>query len=373
MSHPQADFIGTRRKTRAAVCGAAFLFLWSTPWTSHCALAAAVSIGLPAVATPDGAARSASAVVIGKRLFFDKRLSADGTISCSVCHDPKKAYSDGLPVAKGIQGQLGTRKAPSLLNVAFTTSEFWDGRRESLEQQAIDPLLNPREHGLRDGEAVLHIIRSDRTYNEAFQRSFGVSPDHITIDLVAMAIASFERTLIAGNSPFDRYLYADEKAALSPNAAQGLELFRGRARCASCHLIGEHYALLTDNHYHRVGIGASAIEGARLSAATNRVINATPAELDHLISEDPDIAALGRFVVTKNPRDIGLFKTPTLRNVALTAPYMHDGSVKTLAAALDAEIYYRSVEAGRPLILTPNEKADLQAFLISLTSPVTRQ
>jgi cytochrome c peroxidase len=308
-----------------------------------------------------------------KLLFFDKRLSADGTINCAICHDPHKAFSDGLAVAKGIRGQFGTRNAPSLLNVVFTTSQFWDGRRESLEMQATDPLLNPREHGLLDGEAVLRIVRGDGAYTQAFHNTFAVAPDHITLDLVATAIASFERTLIAGDSPFDRYLYAGNALALSAKAVQGLELFRGRARCASCHLIGERYSLLTDNLYHRVGVGMKTIEGARLADATSRVIDASPVQLDHLISDDPDVAALGRFVVTKNPKDIGLFKTPSLRNVSVTAPYMHDGSVKTLTEAIDAEIYYRGIEAGRPLILTPEEKSELIAFLNSLTSPVAMQ
>jgi cytochrome c peroxidase len=372
MSHTLEDSTPSRCAPHSVAHRAAGLLVGSL-WFSSCALAASVAVGLPTATTFEGDARSVSAAAIGRLLFFDKRLSADGTISCASCHDPQKAYTDNLPVAKGIRGQLGTRNAPSLLNVAFSTSEFWDGRRESLEQQATDPLLNPREQGLRDGEEVLRIVRADGVYTQAFQSTFDVGSDHITIDLVANAIASFERTLIAGNSPFDRYLFGGERGSLSRKATLGLELFRGRARCASCHLIGEYDALLTDNLYHRVGVGMKAVEGARLTTATSRVIDATPAELDHLISKDPDIAALGRFVVTKNPKDIGLFKTPSLRNVALTAPYMHDGSVKTLAEALDAEIYYRSIEADRPLILTPEEKSDLAAFLNSLTSPVARQ
>jgi cytochrome c peroxidase len=350
----------------------AILFIGSLGFSSI-SLAAAVTVGLPTTTTLQGDVGPASAASVGKLLFFDKRLSADGTISCASCHDPQRAYSDGRAVAKGIRGQLGTRNVPSLLNVTFNSSEFWDGRRESLELQATDPLLNPREHGIRDGDTLLSIIRGDNGYVKVFQSIFAAAPEDISLGLVAIAIASFERTLIAGGSPFDRYLYDDEHGALSRKAARGLELFRGRARCASCHIIGEHYALLTDNLYHRVGIGMKAIEGVRLSAATSRVIYASPAELDHLISKDPDIAALGRFVVTKNPKDIGSFKTPSLRNVALTAPYMHDGSVATLVEAVDAEIYYRSSESGRPLILTPEEKSDLTEFLNSLTSPAASQ
>jgi cytochrome c peroxidase len=325
-------------------------------------------LGLPPATAFKSDSQAAASVAIGKRLFFDKRLSADGTISCASCHKPERAFTDGLPVAQGIRGQLGTRNTPSLLNVAYETSEFWDGRRATLEQQVIDPLLNPREHGLRDADHVLTIIRNDREYIRELANAFSVAQEAITPELVAKALASFERTLIAGDSPFDRYLYGGDHTALSSTAARGLELFRGRAKCASCHTIGDQSALFTDHLYHRVGVGMKAMEGQRLAAAATRVINATPGELDRLISENPDISALGRFVVTKNPKDIGLFKTPSLRNIAVTAPYMHDGSVTTLPEALDVEIYYRSSEAGRPLILTPQEKTDLLAFLDSLTS-----
>jgi cytochrome c peroxidase len=196
-----------------------------------------------------------------------------------------------------------------------------------------------------------------------------VGQQAISLDLVAKAIASFERTLIAANSPFDLYYYQRDRSALAAEAIRGLDLFRGRAGCATCHTIGEHSALFTDNLYHRVGVGEGLIEHD-LAAAAREVVDATPEALDRLITSDSKVAALGRFVVTKDPKDIGLFKTPSLRNVALTAPYMHDGSVETLAAALDVEVYYRGLEASRPLILTPRERTDLIAFLNSLTSPV---
>jgi cytochrome c peroxidase len=310
-------------------------------------------------------------VTVGRKLFFDTRLSANGTISCASCHIPEKAFSDGLSVAKGLNGQRGTRNTPSLWNVAFAADQFWDGRRTSLEQQAIDPLLNPREHGLKDVPKLLAIIRADPVYRREFDRG-PVGGAAITRDVVARALASFERTLIAGGSPFDRYLYGGDSRALSDSAARGLALFRGRAQCATCHTIGEHFALFSDDAYHRLGVGMTT-HGEQLAAAATQVANATPAQLDHLISENADVAALGRFVVTKRPRDIGLFKTPSLRNVALTAPYMHDGSVNTLLEALDIEVYYRGFEANRPLILTPQEKSDLIAFLEALTSPSAAQ
>jgi len=324
-------------------------------------------LGLPTrVVTTDP--RGAAITSLGRRLFVDKRLSADGTISCSSCHVPQKAFSDGLPVARGIGGILGTRNTPSLWNVAFTTSQFWDGRRISLEQQAADPLLNPREHGLPDDRTLLAIIRRDNGYQQDFYRAFGVDPEGITLDRVVAALASFERTLVAGDSPFDRYLYAQDRLALSDAAIRGLELFRGRAKCSTCHTVGEKFALLTDNLFHTVGVGLRGVE-FRLAKSATQVVSTSRVDLDRLISEDPNISALGRFVVTKQPRDIGKFKTPSLRNVALTAPYMHDGTVTTLAETIEVEIYYRGLESNTPLILTPQEKRDLLAFLDSLTSP----
>jgi cytochrome c peroxidase len=346
----------------------AFFLILLASLPSIAAAASEGTLGLPPRSEGGEPLQSAARAALGKRLFFDTRLSADGTISCASCHKPERAFADGLPVARGIHGQLGTRNTPSLLNAAYGTSEFWEGRRDSLEHQAIDPLLNPREHGLRNANQLLGIIQGDPEYARMFAQTSSVREPAITLDRIVSALASFERTLLAGGSPADQYLFGGQREALSAAAVRGLDLFRGRAGCSCCHTIGEQSALFTDNLYHRVGVGMQPIAG-RLAAATTRVIGASPAELDQLNSEDPDIAALGRFVVTKNPKDIGLFKTPSLRNVALTAPYMHDGSVKTLPEAIDVEVYYRTLEANRPLILTPLERADLIAFLESLSSP----
>lgn len=332
------------------------------------ALAVERNLGLPEVAQTTDALYTARRARLGERLFHDRRLSADGTISCASCHVPERAFADGLPVAKGIYGQNGTRNTPTLWNVAFATAEFWDGRRQSLEEQASDPLMNPREHGLA-GDQVLEVIRNDPLYLNDFRSAFHIDAQAISLNLIAIALASYERTLVAGNSPFDRYSYGHEDQALSASAIRGLQLFLGRAQCATCHLVGDTYALFTDNLYHSLGVGLKDLQ-PRLASTTTRLVNAPPEKLDTLIGADPAIASLGRFVVTRQPRDIGKFKTPSLRNVALTAPYMHDGSVATLQDALDVEVYYRTLETGTPLILTPNEKADLLELLRSLTSPV---
>lgn len=310
-------------------------------------------------------------VALGQTLFHDARLSRDGSISCSSCHKPDHAFSDARNVSQGIYGQLGTRNTPSLLNVVYNASEFWDGRQPSLEAQALDPLTNPLEHGLKDDTELINRIRADPTYLADFRTAFGTDGALITGDQVAQALASYERTLLAGDSPFDRFQYGHDPVALDPSAQRGLALFRGSAQCSSCHIIGERSALFTDNLFHNVNVGLLRI-ASRLAALTTRVatLRNAGARIDATILSDPDIAELGRFVVTLDPNDIGKFRTPSLRNVALTAPYMHDGSVPTVEEAVERELYVHSNQLGRPLILTPQEKADLVAFLNALTSPV---
>lgn len=304
---------------------------------------------------------------LGERLFNDKHLSADGTISCASCHVPDKAFTDGLPVAKGIYGQLGTRNTPSLINVKIAKPLFWDGRRDTLEEQAKDPFVNPREHGFAQHLQVINVVRRDSSYTAAFRQAFGVAPEAISIDHITQAIAEFERTLVALDSSAERYIYRGDKTALSESARRGLDIFRGRARCASCHLIGETEAPLTDNAFHSLGVGYKKIE-PRLAEITTRLANSRGKPLDHNVISDQEISELGRFVVTLNPADIAKFRTPSLHNVTLTAPYMHDGSVATLEEAVELELYYRGAETGRPLALTVSEREDLLAFLRSINT-----
>lgn len=341
---------------------------WAAADTFADPVAPDVRLGLPHIAVPADDPLTPAKVTLGRMVFFDKRLSGDNTISCASCHVPEKGYTDGLPLALGIGGRLGSRKTPSLLNVGLSTSAFWDGRRPSLEAQALDPLFNPREHGLTDRATLIQLLRGDPVYRGAFRRAFGTEADAITLEHLGQAVASFERTLWAAGSPFDRYEYAGDRLALSAAAQRGLTLFRGRAQCAVCHTLGEGSASFSDEQFHSLGVGFGKI-APRLGQIATRVANSPPDVLDKLILSDADIAELGRFNVTKQPADIGKFKTPSLRNVAVTGPYMHDGSVRTLDEAVDAEVYYRSVEANHPLILSPAEKSDLVEFLKSLTSP----
>lgn len=277
-------------------------------------------------------------VLLGERLFFDKRLSQDESVSCAVCHNPAHGYSNGKAVGEGVFGRKGRRNVPSIVNRLLGQTHFWDGRSDTLESQAIGPLLNPNEMDINEA-LLIERLKADTVYQQLFQEAFNAAP---TLENVSQAIAAFERTLLSGATPFDRYEWNGEKEALSESAKRGIALFRGKARCSMCH-IGTNF---TDEKFHNLGAG----EGAGRT--------------------DP-----GRASVTQDSADFGTFKTPTLRNVTLTAPYMHDGSLATLEEViafynlggrlnpnLDKEI--------KPLELTEREQADLLAFLKSLTGPV---
>ena len=279
-----------------------------------------------------------SKVLLGKQIFFDKRLSKDGSISCATCHNPVYGFSNGKAVGEGVSSLRGTRNVPSVINRLFGRTQFWDGRSETLESQALAPLLNPNEMAMSE-ELLVERLKADAVYPKLFQDAFDSVP---TLEGVSKAIAAFERTLLSGTTPFDRYEWDGEKDALSESAIRGLALFRGKARCSTCH-IGTNF---TDEKFHNLGAGQG--EGQK----------------------DP-----GRAQVTKDPADFGKFKTPTLRNITLTGPYMHDGSLQTLEEVI--EFYDQGGisnsnldEEIKPLELTNEEKANLLEFLKSLTGPV---
>ncbi len=325
------------------------------------------TLGLPPLPVVAGNLQTPEKVALGRRLFFDARLSANGEVSCGSCHQPEHAFTDRRILALGVENRRGTRNTPTLLNAAFNASQFWDGRRASLEEQVRDPLVNPLEHGLADHAALIAFLGADPDYVREFEGAFGTVRGQIEMDQVAGALASFVRSLLGGDSPFDRYFYAGDKSALSEPAIRGLGLFQGRAQCTGCHSIDAQQATFSDGQFHTVGVELGRV-APRLASLATRVARTPKEEINSLIARDADVAALGRFVVTLDPADIGKFRTPTLRNIALTAPYMHDGSVATLGEAVDHELYYRGQALGRPLVLTPAEKSDLLAFLRSLTS-----
>lgn len=301
---------------------------------------------------------------VGERMFFDTRLSADGTVSCASCHLPEQAFADKKARSRGHRQQEGTRNAPSLLNVAYLRTFFWDGRAESLDAQARAPFINAVEHGLADHNQLLAIVREDPYYSTnlaSLRAGTGVILEPVTAALVA-----YEQTLISGSSRFDRYYYGKESSAMSDAALRGMQLFRGRANCASCHVMSASFSLFTDHSFHMAARGVPPRVSGNLPSLAQRVVAASGEDLDELIARDVDIAALGRFLVTQDPADIGKFKTPSLRNVADTAPYMHDGGVGTLAEAVELELYNRGAVT-YPIILTRSEKEDLLEFLRALS------
>jgi cytochrome c peroxidase len=316
------------------------------PRSFHLALAAVGCLGLAAIAgaaepgsvpaglapliVPDENPQSPTKVELGKQLYFDKRLSRDNTIACASCHDPKKGWSNGERFATGVRGQIGGRSAPSIINAAYYPLQFWDGRAKALEGQALGPIQNPIEMDLTLDEVVARLNKIEG-YKVQFQKVFD---SEVTSEGIAKAIAAFERTVLSGDAPYDRFK-AGDKTALSEAAQRGMKVFFNKAHCSACHS-GQSFS---DAAFHNIGVGME--------------------------SKEPD---LGRYVVTKVEGDKGSFKTPTLREIARTAPYMHDGRFATLEEVveyydkgghpnpqLDEEIF--------PLKFAAQDKADLVVFL----------
>ena len=313
---------------------------------------------------PEDNPLSVEKVALGKTLYFDKRLSVDNTISCAGCHDPRLGFADGKKVAEGIEQKKGARSSPTTLNTAFLDTQFWDGRASSLEEQAKGPLVNPVEMGMPSHDVLVTKLRKIPEYRRGFLEVFGT--EDFTIDHVAKAIASFERTLNTFNSPFDRFIGGD-KGAISPSAQRGWELFQGKARCITCHEFNAAYPFFTDNKFHNIGIAMKAVNSEALARRA-----AVETDVARLASE-PGAVELGRYLVTQQPKDIGAFKTPGLREIAHTAPYMHDGSEPTLETMIDfydkGGIPNPNLDGGmRPLRLTLEERKDLVEFLKALTS-----
>lgn len=339
-------------------------------------------LGLPPVPIPADNPQTPEKIALGDKLFHDKRFSGDGTVACAKCHADDKAFTDSpLKTAEGIRKATGTRNAPTVINAAYLTSQFWDGRSPSLEDQSQHPFVNPVEMGLADHEPILKIVREDPAYVEAFKKVFGKSGKDVAMKEVQQAIASFERTIVAGDSPFDRWRFGRDANAIGDAAKRGFDVFVGQGRCISCHVVEQDQALFTDNRFHNIGVGVNRIQAEipKLSAEYLSA-RASGVAVDAAVLTDPKTSELGRFAVTTRFDEIGAFKTPTLRNVAVTAPYMHDGSLKTLK---DVVKHYNDggMSAGdpsvnaylsggiRPLGLSAQQSDDLVAFMEALTSP----
>ena len=339
-------------------------------------------LGLPPVPVPDDNPMTAAKIELGKILFEDKRFSTTGKISCATCHDAAKGFTDGpLSVSEGIDGLTGTRNSPTVINAAYFTTQFWDGRSPSLEEQALHPFLNPVEMGLANHDPILAIVRTDPDYVARFKDVFGRKGKKITMDEVTRAIAAFERTQVGGNSPFDHYYFTGDENALTDAQKRGFDIFVNEGRCVSCHRVEQTQALFTDNRFHNIGVGINNIQGEVPELATAFLeAELTLAEVDIKVLTDPRTSEIGRFAVTRGFDDLGGFKTSTLRNIALTAPYFHDGSVATLRETV---VHYNNggvtnegdpvndfLSGGiRPLNLTDQQIDDLVVFLESLTSP----
>jgi len=322
--------------------------------------------GLPAdlweILVPQSSPVTDDRVALGRLLFYEKRLSKDATVSCASCHAPDHGFADPRKVSEGVAGKKGTRNAPTVLNSIFNEFQFWDGRAASLEEQSKGPMTNPVEMAADSHDAVVSVLRQIPEYDQAFRRAFA---RQVEIDDVAIAIATFERTVVSGNSSFDRFIGGD-KSALSESAQRGWILWNTKARCNTCHPFGDATPNFSDNKFHNIGVAAKDRDFAVLAR------EAASAGDPQKLAFKADLTELGRFIVTRQPKDIGAFKTAGLRDVALTAPYMHDGSEATL---LDVVNFYDRGGEPNPYLdggivalrLTDQEKKDLVAFMESLT------
>jgi len=305
------------------------------------------SLGLPPVLIPPDNPPTAETIALGRRLFYDPILSLDNSVSCATCHNPQFGFADPKPVSEGVGRKTGTRNSPPVVNAAYFKVQFWDGRATTLENQAEGPVQNPVEMA-NTLATVEQRLNANPSYREQFAQAWGQKP--ITYEMVEKSIASFERTVIGGNSPFDRWKYGHDEKAVDDAVKRGFVVFTSKKKgnCAVCHTVGEKYALFTDNQFHNVGVGVD-------------------------MGQFTDV---GQYAVTHNEADKGKFKTPSLRNIAQTAPYMSDGSLKDLKQAID---FYIGAGNSNPNLdkqihvldfLTGQERSDLQAFLNSLTGEI---
>jgi cytochrome c peroxidase len=311
-----------------------------------------IPLGLDATSAtvyiPEDNPLTESKIKLGRLLFFDRRLSADGMIACSSCHVPEAAFSDPDRFSRGVDGHVGTRQAPTLINRLFSRAQFWDGRSASLEDQVLVPLTNPIEMANHSMNDVVRRLQGIPEYLDAFAQAFpedtstGKADEMITSTRIGQAVASFERTILSGNSPFDRFSNGDQ-TAIDESAKRGYRLFFGRALCSQCHLSFN----FTDELYHNLGTGT--------------------------LAKNPD---LGRYLFAKTDGQQGAFKTPTMREIFSTAPYMSDGSLSNLDKVI--EFYDKGGQPNpwlsqklKPLKLTTQDEADLMAFMKSLSGEVT--
>jgi cytochrome c peroxidase len=335
-------------------------------------------VGLPVemtrTVTPSDNPQTPEKIALGEKLFFDGRLSADGSVACATCHDPTRAFTDGRPASVGIDGRTGQRNAPTVLNALYNKAQFWDGRAQSLEEQAGLPIVNRVEMGQPNLDAAVAKIAGIDEYKEAFPKVFGRpvnGPD------LLRTIASYERALVSFDSPFDHFIVGDQ-SAIDDAAKRGWELFNTKAMCNKCHALTDTKRDVTnfmDNDFHNIGVGIIKHDVVALAVQAKKLVASGDSAAIDRAAIETDMSALGRFLITKKDVDTASFKTPNLRNVLVTGPYFHDGSQETLWDVID---HYNKGDGLKnpwldqdiqPLALTEPEIDDLVAFLASLTSP----
>jgi cytochrome c peroxidase len=320
---------------------------------------------------PDDNPLTREKVALGRRLFFDRRLSPNNTMSCAMCHVPAQGFTvNELRVAVGINGQTTKRNPPTLYNVAYQRLLFHDGREFTLEDQIISPLTNPIEMGNPSIGYVVDKVRRLPGYAEQFRQAFD---EEVSVATLGKALASYERTLLSANSPFDRWYFAGDRAAASKQVKAGFKIFTGKGQCFACHIVSKEAALFTDQGFHNTGVAQLQIipeKTVDVDLGGGLVVQMPRAQVDEILT--PPSKDLGRYEITLDPTDLWRYKTPSLRNVALTAPYMHNGALLTLEEVIE---YYDRGGTGAegqdprisPLHLTSEEKKALLAFLRSLT------
>ena len=326
------------------------------------------SLGLPEAVLPGDASLNFAAVELGRRMFHDERLSEKRAVACSSCHVPEQAFSkNDSSTPPG--SEIPRRNTASLLNVVFYDRLFADGREDKLEHQLWTHILDGFPMGHVSVGLFVQRVNSIDDYGRAFRVTFGRGPD---ADSIAYAMASFQRTLIAGNSPFDRWYFGNQQTAVDDDVKRGFELFRGKAKCTVCHSVSKDTALFTDQKFHNTGVGYRAsLKGPFYEAMT--IEPGVEVQVAPAFGANHRFQDTGRFEVTAAPGDQWKYRTPNLRNVALTAPYMHNGSIASLPEVV--EFYDKGGVISkltdpeiRPLGLTAVEKQDIVTFLESLTS-----
>lgn len=339
-------------------------------------LSRTAQLGLPPLQSPADNPLSPEGIALGRRLFFDRRLSINDTMSCAICHVPEMGFtSNELKTSVGVEGRSVRRNAPTILNVAYKTALFHDGREFSLENQVWSPLLAHREMANPSIGYVIRKIQRISEYTGLFEKVFGRPA---AVDTIGMALAQYQRTLISGVARFDRWHYGNEKDLLSETEQLGFQIFTTKGLCSSCHLIGKESALFTDNQLHNTGLGYQVAMDKE--APTQRVQLAPGVFVDvdkdkiKQVSRDEEFLRndLGHYEVTEDPADLWKYLTPILRNVELTAPYMHNGELLTLADVIEFYNQGGIPNKGlspliKPLGLSDEEKHALETFLKTLT------